>query len=300
MYDTSMMMTFYTLTPTHPGSGTEMGYADLSIQREAHTGFPKVEASTLKGCIREAVRRRSQEEDIINCIFGSPNQGDYASALAITDARLLFFPVKSVIGIFAWVTCPLVIQRFLEDYKVAMGKDFVIKGFETKSGALVSDRTLVRKVNGLDRIMLEDYTFPVTVNDDFERFLSEIQRMLPNSSVIDSRFLNHTVLLGDDDFANFVRNSTEINTRIRINTNTGTVDGNGLFTEEFLPSESIFYAMLFFQDSHVAQNKIEKSQAVGHENIRSQFKRLFAEDMFQIGADTTLGKGMVVKKLWEE
>ena len=38
-------------TPLHVGSGTELGIIDLPIQRERHTGFPKIEASGLKGCI---------------------------------------------------------------------------------------------------------------------------------------------------------------------------------------------------------------------------------------------------------
>ena len=38
----------------HVGSGHDLGFVDLPIQREKHTGFPKIESSGLKGCIREA------------------------------------------------------------------------------------------------------------------------------------------------------------------------------------------------------------------------------------------------------
>jgi CRISPR-associated protein Cmr4 len=41
-------------TPLHAGSGADLGIVDLPIQRERHTGIPKIEASGLKGCIREA------------------------------------------------------------------------------------------------------------------------------------------------------------------------------------------------------------------------------------------------------
>lgn len=41
-------------TPLHAGSGNDLGFVDLPIQRERHTGFPKIESSGLKGSIREA------------------------------------------------------------------------------------------------------------------------------------------------------------------------------------------------------------------------------------------------------
>lgn len=195
--------------------------------------------------------------------------------------------------------CPFVLQRFSEDYKMAMGEKFTEIEMEDAGKALVPDGTLVRKVGKREMIMLEDYTFPVTISSSFEKFLHAVKAMLPDNKVIDSRFLNHTVLLSDDDYASFVRNSTEINTRIRINSDTGTVDGNGLFTEEFVPSESIFYTMLFFRGSHLLQEREENGRIFASGNIKREFKRLFAEDIFQIGADTTLGKGIVIKKFWE-
>ncbi len=39
-------------TPLHMGTGTELGVVDLPIQREKHTGFPKGEASSIKGTFR--------------------------------------------------------------------------------------------------------------------------------------------------------------------------------------------------------------------------------------------------------
>ena len=40
-------------TPLHAGSGSDLGIVDLPIQREKHTDYPKIEASGLKGSIRE-------------------------------------------------------------------------------------------------------------------------------------------------------------------------------------------------------------------------------------------------------
>ena len=52
------------ITPLHAGTGQELGVVDLPIQRERHTGFPKVEASGLKGSIREVFEEQDKEIQI--------------------------------------------------------------------------------------------------------------------------------------------------------------------------------------------------------------------------------------------
>ncbi len=119
-------------TPLHAGSGTELGIVDMPIQRERHTDFPKVEASGLKGSIRGVFENEtkviivdskkvddSNRKDTISLAFG-PEEGDaHAGALGFTDARLLLFPVKSMKGVFAWITCPKVLDRFKRDLELA-------------------------------------------------------------------------------------------------------------------------------------------------------------------------------------
>jgi CRISPR-associated protein Cmr4 len=57
MFKKSKLFFIIAETPLHPGSGGEVtGLVDLPIQRERHTNFPKIEASGLKGCIKEAFK----------------------------------------------------------------------------------------------------------------------------------------------------------------------------------------------------------------------------------------------------
>ena len=105
-------------TPLHAGSGSDLGIVDLPIQREKHTDYPKIEASGLKGSIREIFDTQAKTKEQTGIVFG-PEQGDlHAGALGFTDARLLLFPVKSVSGVFAWVTCPAVLERFNHDLSI--------------------------------------------------------------------------------------------------------------------------------------------------------------------------------------
>jgi len=92
----------------HPGSGSELGIVDLPIQRERHTGYPKIEGSGLKGSLREAIYSSNKEieinsqkikikynegnaekeTDYLSLVFG-PKQGDeHAGSIAFTKASV--------------------------------------------------------------------------------------------------------------------------------------------------------------------------------------------------------------------
>ena len=49
---------------------------------------------------------------------GDGEAGKHAGALSLTDARILAFPVRSLKGVFAWVTCPAVLGRLNRDLKL--------------------------------------------------------------------------------------------------------------------------------------------------------------------------------------
>ncbi len=100
-------------TPMHPGAGTALGVVDLPVQRERHTQWPLIPGTSLKGVLRDAARgpSDSSDEEKVTDAFG-PDTKDadkHAGAITVTDARLLAFPVRSLRGVFAWVTCPSVL-----------------------------------------------------------------------------------------------------------------------------------------------------------------------------------------------
>ena len=126
-------------TPLHAGSGQDLGIVDMPIQRERHTSFPKIEGSGLKGSVREVFEERANDIDErkrIHTVFGyddsEKDKGvkdifkenkEFQGALGFTDARTLLFPVKSMKGIFAWITCPKVLDRFKRDLELAKIKN---------------------------------------------------------------------------------------------------------------------------------------------------------------------------------
>lgn len=298
--DSAVIMMFHTLTSTHPGSGTELSYVDMPIQREGHTGYPKIDAATLKGCIRFDVNRRKVwGEEKVNRMFGKPDGGEFASALSLTDARLLFFPVKSVKGVFGWVTCPMVLERFFKEYRLAFDREFSGE-WKAEAGSICSESCkLVQELQGEDTIMLEDYTYKVKRSKEFTAFLKQLTACLPEGTGVGGGFSERAVVLDDDAFASFVKYSTEVTTRIKISLDTGTVEGNNLFTEEYLPPESILYSLAFFSDSHQAQ-KEEKGLKMIRVEVKDTFKDMLDGKIIQVGANSGLGKGLMKVKVWEE
>ena len=109
-----------TLSPLHAGTGQGIGVIDQPIAREKATGIPFVPGSSLKGVFRDACG----DEGVREQVFGpdSSNGDAYAGAVNITDLRMLLLPVRSLRGVFAWVTSPLLLRRFDKDLKSA-GKD---------------------------------------------------------------------------------------------------------------------------------------------------------------------------------
>lgn len=97
MFKEAKALTILVETPLHAGSGSDLGIVDLPIQRERHTQHPKIEASSLKGCLREAFEGQQAQHfpDLnhdytswyINPVFGPENGDEHASALGVTDVE---------------------------------------------------------------------------------------------------------------------------------------------------------------------------------------------------------------------
>jgi len=271
MYRKANVLFLMNQTPMHAGSGDSLGIVDMPIQRERHTSFPKIEASSLKGGMREHFEREiiSQEEfakktdkeqislvtaNKIAASFGDEgtnNQRSKAGALGFTDARLLLFPIKSMKGVFAWITCPKIISKFNEELKLAKIKDDKNEDlqFNIMQGGLAAAESNLYLND--KNIILEEYT--VEVNDKTKtttknevnqlgEWLSE--HVFDRKGYFAEKLMTDIVVLNDDDFKDFVNLSTEVITRTKISPETGTVEQGALFTEEYLPAESIMYSLV--------------------------------------------------------
>lgn len=293
-------------TPLHAGSGSDLGVVDLPIQRERHTSYPKIEASSLKGATREhfeTVYNNNDDAIIkIHKVFGFDSdaakyQGlsekfkdheEFSGALALSDARLLLFPVKSMKGVFAWVTCPQVLAKFKQELEL-MGK---YDTFEVPTGGTVSLSTELIIKN--KQVVIEEYSIPVERTEKVNTLAMWLSANVLQDAYLQDKVLKNLLVLSDDDFRDFVSLSTEVITRTKIDNQTGTVAQSALFTEEYLPTESVLYS-LTFASAEFTKKQSERMEA---EDVEKFVKDTFIENpILQIGGNATLGKGLVKTKL---
>ena len=300
MYRRSNLLFLMNQTPMHAGSGDSLGIIDMPIQRERHTSFPKIEASSLKGSIREHFERATGEKDkSILAAFGTEGEngkGSKAGALGFTDARLLLFPVKSMKGIFAWVTCPKIISVFNEELNLAGHNT----QFNVQANTVATGNNLSLNSN---KIVLEEYTFEVNDVSGEKNTVIELGEwlslnLLNGNGYFAEKLMTDIVVLSDDDFKDFVNLSTEVLTRTKIDNETGTVADGALFTEEYLPAEAIMYTNVLTASEFATAD--DKKQFETEADLREYFREFIAQDnVFQIGGNATLGKGIVKAKFVE-
>lgn len=302
------LLFIHALTSLHPGSGTALGVVDLPVQRERHTGWPIVPGSSLKGVLRDECRRavaasgggtleEANNDSCVTNAFGPPRvdaeETSYAGALAVTDARVVAFPVRSMVGVFAWVTCPAVLERMSRDLAYCRSKgasqaaDSWPTSFPTpaKNQAAVPSTSELTLTNQKQEILLlEEFEFTkASMTSDP---IAEWFATYAVDKAMEERVRRSLVVLNDDDYSHFVRNATEIVARIGLDYKRKTVKQGALFYEEFLPPETVMFSLL----------TIEEGRQAGAPPMSAQdILTFFAESVppyIQIGADETIGKGL--------
>lgn len=324
------MIPFFLLceTPMHVGIGSDVGVVDMPIQRERHTGWPKIEASGLKGSIRAAFEKRYKKDNEklkdINVAFGYDDNGmneelktyfkdekEFSGALGFTDARILLFPVKSMKGVFAWITCPAVLERLFNDLRIA-GIDIKnkIEEFELKENIINFESTCIAKKNNdnnIDKVVLEEYTEEVEENSicqKLNRWLSK--NILSEDSIyklLKEKMEKDVIVLSNELFTEFTNLSTEVITRTKIDNSTGTVKGGALFTEEYLPAETVMYSFAMISPIFSSKKGSFEDDGEDSETQIEKIERFFKdglEGIIQIGGNSNLGKGIVSTKIFEK
>lgn len=302
-------------TPLHAGSGSDVGIVDLPIQREKHTDFPKIQGSEVKGCIRNAFRNmnkdliivdkevistklekyESNRDKTIELVFGPEESGDFQGAIGFTDARILLFPVKSMRGVFTWITCPYVLNRYKKEMELA-GKRLTIKDIPIENTVPEKCEIFVKD----NKIVLEEYTYDMNGDDNCTKLAQELADLIfPIEKKLgfwNKKLRNNLVVLSNDDFKEFVNMATEVITRTRINPKTGTVQSRALFTEEYLPGETVMYTLALSTEIKQEEGKrgiFDKITTVSGAKVVMGYVLNNIPETMQIGGSQTIGKGLV-------
>jgi CRISPR-associated protein Cmr4 len=275
------------LTPLHIGAGQGLGHVDLPIVREAHTNFPYIPGTSLKGALRnleinqvarargerpsqveERLKSDQKEEDILRLakIFGVAGEGAEegkevgAGKVLFSDAFIVLFPVKSAKGIFSLTTCPYAINRFFE----LLGVEQRVKDVPEGKVKVPSTKDHKNLINN-NKLLLEEFVFEAEESEELKKFVELV------GTFVGEENKRRIVCVNDTDFKDFVSNYTEVQTHIKIDLDTGTVKEGALWTEEYVPAESVFaFSLVFLEEINFTP-----------------------PTTFHLGGDITTGKGFV-------
>lgn len=279
----SVPLFIYTETSLHAGVGSTVSAIDLPIQRERTTQFPIVQGSGVKGALRSQI---TAEEEVLEAVFGADTKKDdkFAGALSIGDARIVLFPVRSLNGVFAYTTCPAVLARVGRDVPSFPALNKSVEG----ENALVTSNSAVA-VSG--KAVLEEFSFNCTVDsqvDAIAKWLAD--NAFPTEQAYEywrNKVKNSLIVLSDESFRDFVQNSTEIVTRVRLDREKKTVAQGALWTQEALPSDCLLLSAIFARSTRNGSNGTAEQVAAWLRDPQNVPQRI------QLGGDETTGSGIV-------
>ncbi len=228
-----------TLDPVHVGTGGyRLGRVDNSIVREPGTNLPKIPGTALHGAIRQYAAHRygkpgcagqkghcAQPTCPICYTFGAI-AGDraYAGTVAISDVRILLFPVYSMLGP-VWITSPSTLET------AGLGPTEVAAD-QAKWGGSNSELPTDKPIN-LGWLMVER-------EDDLP--------MIQWPEEIPENIRKRTVLVSDKLFSQLVNANLEVRTSVSINPDTGAAEEGALFTYEAIPRATILWTEIIVSD----------------------------------------------------
>lgn len=259
-------------TSIHPGAGQDTGFVDLPVAREAATDYPVIVGSSLKGALLDRARGAGWDDDRRNSVFG---QQESAGSILVSDARLVLLPVRSLTSHYRWVTCPHLLERLQRDLKRAEcnGQALHVPGLN--KGQYLG--------TGPEALYLEEREFK-RGGDVPAGIITLLSSLIVHQDSTAKRLTEQLVILHDGDFAWFARYGLAVNAHNRLETATKTVAPGGLWYEETIPPDSLFYCLLAERGSGTL------------DAIRELFKD---RPYLQVGGNETVGQGWLAVHDWK-
>jgi CRISPR-associated protein Cmr4 len=298
-----------TRTPLHVGAGASVGAIDQPVQRERHTGFPIIPATSMKGSFadqwpathdngRGSKQRLATESrdmdgqkrtvlskaDEAAWLFGSDTTDlAFAGSLIFNEARVLAFPIRSAKGSYAWMTCPLMLQRAVRDGVLASSTIASLKESNDDSAIFIKGGKLDVKDG---QIVLEEYCFKHASEPPGD--LGKVLADLVNDDLFGA-IIDRIVILSNGMMSHFATNACEVAQHVRISDETGTADAGGLFNQENVPADTLFYASLNATKSRVPGGEFKDKTSA--DAINAFGEKVTAVKVFQFGGDASTGLG---------
>ncbi len=230
------------LTNMHVGSGdANYGIVDKLIQRDPVTGFPTINASSLKGALREHFEEKSSE--LVDTIFGkeskSKDEPSEPGLATFLEADLVAIPVRSNFQRFVMALNKAQLEMLNKKAERLTGKDIFNTNFSPDNAL---DNALYHQQGSL--------TYDVYLEDIKIEKKNDYQNPLKNQDDKDL-FHKRIAILLDEDFATVTQNLPVI---ARNHLENGI--SQNLWYEEVVPHQTVFLTFIGLPtDEEINQRK---------------------------------------------
>jgi len=293
LFEVGSVVLVRAVTPVHVGVGRAGGVVDLPVQRDVY-GFPACGSSGVKGAVRASLGDDRRVEAVFGPWVegGGGDEGYYAGAFNVLDLRLLFFPVRSLRGVYAFVTCPLLLRVFMDYLEAAGSLDADV------SGLMDCVKELLGADVGEGDVLVESDVFTVNgkvvLNEEFvltprrnDGGLSEFRKVL----MLGDAYSGRLMVVCDDVALGLVERSVQRVPRLKLEPGAKKVARGALWVEENVPADTVFHTVFMYS----------RPRGKGADGLSDAVSvREFVEGHFEsrgyylvIGGNETVGRGLV-------
>ncbi|MEM4310902.1 MAG: type III-B CRISPR module RAMP protein Cmr4 [Nitrososphaerales archaeon] len=289
-YKVSELVLIRAITNLHPGVGRTGEIVDLPVQKD-NLGFPIIYSSSLKGALKSTLWQFPEvDRNVVKELFGpEPEDGEkFMSAIAILDAFTVAFPVRSLEGVYAFTTSPLLLKRFSEYLKI-IGDTY--NYVEKLSNLSIGDGICQTSKKAIDLLRIEALNNRFVINEEIDvKYITDQSNNIEELEKLFDIEQGRLILLSDDDALRALERSLVRVTRIAVNREKKTVKGGALWTEEYIPCNTVFATVFLYSKAKKSENVLQKEDGVKnklHELLNKTRNYLI------IGGNETIGRGIV-------
>ncbi|NPA69405.1 MAG: type III-B CRISPR module RAMP protein Cmr4 [Crenarchaeota archaeon] len=329
LYDAGKLIFLQAITPVHVGVGRVYGEAvDLPVQRDEF-GFPVIWGSSLKGVLRaqkELSISNSSKRRLLKAVFG-PDESEEsrgietASSMSVLDARLVLVPARSLKGLYIYVTSRHLLQYYLNYVEIILSctssftKDLrevesnlskLVDACDvSESRAVAISDSYVIDVNRSRKIVINEQILDVDVRPELANYFEKCFTI--NGKFLSKNEIYRIIVVSDRDIDDIVRRSLQVITRVKIDREKKTVRTGALWSEEYVPSSTVFVGAILYSMPRILRLCISgASDRSTDGNVRQiceilkdyDVSKIWSEiispgDYLILGGHETIGKGIM-------
>ncbi len=274
----------------HVGAGRGASiHVELPVQRDEF-GFPTIWASSLKGALRANFDRGSKCDK--NTIFGpepaSPEVSEYSSAASFTDARLILIPGRLLKGVWAYITSPHMLEQFRTLLEVR-GERVDVPSVGGNEALVSKPELLLTGSDGRRYIVVNEAR--LEARED-KSVIESLSKVLPDkiANMVKDRGI---IVVSDTVARDIVNRSMVIQHRVRLDPSTKTVVRGALWSEEYMPSNTVMASLVVCREPR--RRRSEGEACANAMDVCSDLVSYFTNtrSTIYVGGKETIGKGLV-------